>query len=64
MSYIFKSCTVFESVQDVTEHDNIMSGIFAKYHVQIMPLFVYTSTHKRFVIFTCRYFNQGEIALI
>ena len=25
------------------------SGIYAKYHVQIMLLFVYTTTHKRFV---------------
>ena len=36
---------------------NIMSGIYAKYHVQIMLLFVYTTTHKGFVIFTCRYFK-------
>ena len=36
---------------------NITSGIYAKYHVQIMLLFVYTTTHKRFVIFTCRYFK-------
>ena len=28
-----------------------------KYHAQIMLLFVYTTTHKRFVIFTCRYFK-------
>ena len=31
--------------------------IYAKYHVQIMLLFVYTTTQKRFLIFTCRYFN-------
>ena len=36
---------------------NITSGIYAKYYVQIMLLFVYTTTHKRFVIFTCRYFK-------
>ena len=36
---------------------NITSGIYAKYHVQIMLLFVYTTTHKGFVIFTCRYFK-------
>ena len=36
---------------------NITSCIYAKYHVQIMLLFVYTSTRKRFVIFTCRYFK-------
>ena len=36
---------------------NITSGIHAKYHVQIMILFVYTTTRKRFVIFTCRYFK-------
>ena len=29
-----------------------MSGIYAKYHVQIMLLFVNTTTSKRFVIFT------------
>ena len=36
---------------------NITSGIYAKYHAQIMLLFVYTTTHERFVIFTCRYFK-------
>ena len=36
---------------------NIMSGISAKYHVQIMLLFVYTTTREKFVIFTCRYFK-------
>ena len=39
---------------------NIASGIYAKYHVQIMLLFVYTATHERFVIFTCRYFNLSR----
>ena len=33
------------------------SGIYAKYHVQIMLLFVYTTTRKRFVIFSCTYFK-------
>ena len=36
---------------------NTTSDIYAKYHVQIMLLFVYTTTHKRVVIFTCRYFK-------
>ena len=36
---------------------NITSGIYVKYHIQIMLLFVYTTTRKRSVIFTCRYFN-------
>ena len=36
---------------------NIRSGIYAKYHVQIMLLFVYTTTGNIFVIFTCRYFK-------
>ena len=36
---------------------NITSGIYAKYHEQVMLLFVYTTTHKRFVIFTCGYFK-------
>ena len=30
---------------------------YAKYHVQIMLSFVYTTTRKWFVIFTCRYFK-------
>ena len=36
---------------------NIRSGIYAKYHVQIMLLFVYTTTRKRLVVFRCRYFK-------
>ena len=36
---------------------NITSGVYAKYHVQIMQLCVYTTFRKRFVIFTCRYFK-------
>ena len=36
---------------------NITSGIYAKYDVQIMLLFVYTTSRKRFVIFTCRHFK-------
>ena len=36
---------------------NITSGIYAKSHVQIMVLFVYTTTRTRFVIFTSRYFK-------
>ena len=39
-------------------------GIYAKYHVQIMLLFVYTITRKRFVIITCRYFKLSEIPLL
>ena len=35
----------------------ITSGIYAKYYVKIMLLFVYTTTRKRFVIFTCRHFK-------
>ena len=34
---------------------NITSGIYVNYHVQIMLLFVYTTTLKRCVIFTCWY---------
>ena len=36
---------------------NITSGIYAKYHIQIMLLIVYTTNLRRFVIFTCRYFK-------
>ena len=34
---------------------NISSGIYAKYHVKMMLLFVYTTTRKGFVIFTSSY---------
>ena len=44
----------FETVRQFL---NITTGIYAKYHVQIMLLLGYTTTHKRFVIFTCRYFK-------
>ena len=36
---------------------NITSGIYIKYQVQIMLLFVYNTTCKRFVIVTCKYFK-------
>ena len=36
---------------------NITTGIYTEYHIQIMLLFVYTSTCKGFVIFTWRYFK-------
>ena len=36
---------------------NITSVIYARHHVQIMLLFVYTTAHKRVVIFTCRFFK-------
>ena len=36
---------------------NVTSGIYVKYHIQITLSFVYTATHKRLVIFTCRYFK-------
>ena len=44
-------------IRNLRQFWNITSGIYAKYHVQIMLLFVYTTTRKRFVIFTCRYFK-------
>ena len=36
---------------------NISGGIYTKYHVQIMLLFVYTTTRKSFVIITCKHFK-------
>ena len=44
-------------IRNLRQFWNITSGIYAKYHVQIMLLFVYTTTGKRFVIFTCKYFK-------
>ena len=47
-------------IRNFTSGETILkypSGIYAKYHVQIMLLFVYTTTRKRFVIFACRYFK-------
>ena len=49
--------TVFSNLRMMWQFWNITSAIFAKCHVQIMLLFVYTTTRKRFVIFTCRYFK-------
>ena len=43
----------FETILKIS----LKSGIYAKYHVQIMLLIVYTTTLRRFVIFTCRYFK-------
>ena len=58
---IFQNCyTIFHGALgewNLRQFWNIASGIYAKYHVQIMLLFVYTTTHERFVIFTCRYFK-------
>ena len=45
-------------VRNLRQFWNITSGIYVKYHVQIMLLFVYTTPHKRFVIFTCRYISS------
>ena len=44
-------------IRNLRQFWNIPSGIYAKYHEQIMLLFVYTTTRKKFVIFTCRYFK-------
>ena len=44
-------------IRNLSQFWNITSGIYAKYHIQIMLLFVYTTTLKRFVIFTCSYFK-------
>ena len=44
---IFQNCYEW----NLRQFWNITSGIYAKYHVQIMLLFVYTTTRKRFVIF-------------
>ena len=44
-----------------------MSGIYAKYHIQITLLFIYTTTRKRLVIFTCTAVgisNEAEIPLL
>ena len=45
------------AIRNFRQFRNITSGIYVKYHVQIMLLFVYTTTRKRFVIFTCGYFK-------
>ena len=47
-------------IRNLSQFWNITSGIYAKYHIQIMLLFFYTTTLKRFVIFTCSYFTSPE----
>ena len=44
-------------ISNLRQFWNITSGIYAKCQVQIMLLFVYTTTRKRFAIFTSRYFK-------
>ena len=44
-------------LRNLGQFRNITSDIYAKYHVQIMLLFVYTTTPQGFVIFKCRYFQ-------
>ena len=50
----------YASETDLGKFWNNASGIYAKYHVQIMLLFVYTTTRKGFVVFTCRYFKLSR----
>ena len=59
---IFRNCYMSEFHEpngswNLRQFWNITSGIYAKYCIQIMLLFVYTTTRKRFVIFTFRYFK-------
>ena len=58
---IFQNCyTQFHKLLgkwNLRQFWNITSGIYAKYHMQIMLLFVYTTIRKRFVIVTCGYFK-------
>ena len=58
---IFRNCYTWfhtpNGSRNWTQFWNITSGIYSEYHVQIMLLFVYTSTCKGFVIFTWRYFK-------
>jgi len=58
---IFRNCyTKFHeplSEWNLRQFWNIVNGIYAKYHVQIMLLIVHTTTSKRFVIFPRRYFK-------
>ena len=44
-------------IRNLRKFWNMTSCIYAKYHAQILLLFVYTTTRQRFVIFTCRYFK-------
>ena len=46
-------------IRNLRQFWNIKFGIYAKYHVQIMILFVYTTTHSRSVIFSCRYHKSS-----
>ena len=54
---IFRNC--YTNEWNLRQFWKITSDVYAKYHVQIMLLVVDTTTHKRFVIFTCRYFKLG-----
>ena len=58
LSLIFIAKSISKKLLIVIRNFEISRVVFMpKYHVQIMLLFVYTTTRKRFVIFTCRYFK-------
>ena len=59
--FISKLLYVISWAVNLRQFWNITSGVYSKYHVQIMLLFVYTTTRKRFVIFTCRYIFQIKV---
>ena len=50
----------FTNRQESEIWDNFEISQDAKYHIQIMLLFVYTPTRKGFVIFTHRYFKLSQ----
>ena len=54
---IFRNCYTRWGEWNLRQFWNITSGVYAKQHVQIMLLFIYTTFRKSYLIFTCRYFK-------
>ena len=54
---IFRNCYTPWGEWNLRQFWNITSGVYAKQHVQIMLLFIYTTFRKSYLIFTCRYFK-------
>ena len=61
---IFRINTTSDILKLLYVISRAVSDIYAKYHVQIMLLFVCNTTRKGFVIFTCRYFKYAEMPLL
>ena len=61
MTFVINTTRDISKLSQITYNNfEISLWYLCKISLQIMLLFVYTTTHKRFVIFTCRYFKLSR----